>query len=90
MLDRRVYVDLLKTDDEGRLLTTATATKMDLASLRIVPVDGLAVRVHTDDADASGSQDHLIGNGVFRFNAALDDWVIELDRASLRHRSELR
>ena len=84
----RVYVDFLKTDDDGRLLLTCRGTLHDLAAQEVHLRDGLTLYVYSDDLDDHGNEDNLIAEGIVRFDAANDRWVLEVDEARIRHESD--
>lgn len=88
MSQPRIYVDFLKTDDDGRLVLTCMGTHRDLEAQALQLCDGLIVNVYSDDLDEHGQPDDLIAEGTVRFDAANQRWVLELDHASIRHASD--
>lgn len=88
MSEPRIYVDFMKTDDEGRLLLTCIGTRRDLDTQGIQLREGLVVSVYSDDLDEHGNRDDLVAEGTARFDAANHRWVLEIDRAAIRNASD--
>src|SRR5262245_60828430 len=84
----RIYADLMKTDDEGRLLLTTIGTASDLKQHGIALRDGLEVDFYADDADADGVRDDILFAGVVHYNQQLGAWVADVDWSGLRHASD--
>jgi hypothetical protein len=87
---QRIWVDFLKTDDAGRLLLTARGTIADLEREGLQLREGLKLSVYSDDADDAGKPDDLVATGIVRRDERVGRWVLELDRTTLGHRSELK
>ncbi len=85
----RIWIDFLKTDDAGRLLLSARGTVADLERDGVRLQDGLVLEVYGDDADDDGKPDDLVATGIVRRDEQIGRWVLELDRSTLTHRSEL-
>lgn len=85
----RVYVDFMKTDDEGRLRLKALGTVEDMRRLGITPSDGLTLQIYSDDLDERGRPDPLVASATFRYNSALNEWVLELPPGEVMHASDL-
>lgn len=90
MTDSRIYVDFMKTDDEGRLLLTCIGTRRDLEASAIELAEGLVLRVYSDDLDEQGNRDDLVADGIVRFDAANHRWVLEVDPKAIRNASDER
>lgn len=88
MTEPRIYVDFMKTDDEGRLLLTCIGTQHDLETHGIQLRDGLVLHVYSDDLDEHGNRDDLVAEGTARFDAANHRWVLEIDRHAIRNASD--
>jgi hypothetical protein len=86
----RISVDFLKRDRLGRLLLTTVGTTADLAKHGIERRDGLALAVYGDDADETGTPDHLIGEGVVSYDDAAKRWVLEIDWDGIHHETDSR
>jgi hypothetical protein len=84
----RVYADFNKMDDEGRLRLTCLGTQQDLDALGIELSEGLHLCFYTDDAQADGSSDALLVEGVVERDRS-QGWVARIDRAAIRHDSDL-
>ncbi len=85
---QRVYVDFLKTDDEGRLILSCYGTMQDLARYGIELKEGLALTFYSDDADDTGNPDDLIVQGVVQYDKTSNQWVALIDRNAIRHVSD--
>jgi hypothetical protein len=88
MSEHRVYVDFMKTDDEGRLLLTCIGTRRDLETQGVQLREGLVLCVYSDDLDEHGNRDDLVAKGVVRFDPANRRWVLEVDREAIRNASD--
>ncbi len=88
MNEARIYVDFMKTDDEGRLLLTCIGTRRDLTLQNICLREGLRLKVYSDDLDENGNRDDLITDGTVRFDSANQRWVLEIDRDTIRNVSD--
>jgi hypothetical protein len=86
----RIYVDLMKKDDQWRVQLTTVGTRRDLARLGIELEEGMLLHLYTDDANSVGVEDNLVFDGIARFDATANIWVAEIDWGALRHESELR
>jgi hypothetical protein len=85
----RIYVDLLKRDENGAVRLTTVGTRRDLAAAGIELREGLRVLLYTDDADDLGRPDALFADGIIHFNERLGEWVAVIDDGSIRHDSDL-
>ncbi len=85
---QRVYVDFLKTDDEGRLILSCYGTMQDLARYGIELREGLALTFYSDDADDAGNPDDLIVEGVVQYDKTSNQWVALIDWNAIRHVSD--
>ena len=84
-MPQRIFVDFMKTDDKRRLLLTTVGTRQDLTKYGIELRDGLVLSVYSDDLDAKGNRDDLIADGIVRFDAEQQRWVLEIDwKAEIR------
>lgn len=87
-MDDAVFVDFLKTDDQGRLRLNTIGARSDIARLGIVLTEGMAISVYSDDTDMDGSPDNLVAQGVVRRSTTTWEWVVEVDEAAIRHESD--
>jgi len=90
MNEPRIYVDFMKTDDQGRLLLTCIGTRRDLETQGIQLRDGLILHVYSDDLDEHGNRDDLVTDGIVRFDPDNRRWVLEIDRDAIRNASDLK
>jgi hypothetical protein len=86
----RVYHDLQKQDDHGRIKLTLLGTLRDLERHGIVLREGLPLAFWCDDADDRGEFDEIHIEGVVHYNDDEKCWVAELDWDSFRHASDER
>jgi hypothetical protein len=84
----RVWVDFMKVDDSRRLILTALGTRADLNRYGIELQDGMPLAVFSDDLNAEGHPDDLVGEGTVRYDPERDRWVLELDWGAIRHASD--
>lgn len=87
MNERRIYVDFMKVDNEGRLLLTCIGTRRDLEEQSIELREGLLLHVYSDDLDEHGNRDDLVAEGTVRFDSANRRWVLEIDHSVIRNAS---
>jgi hypothetical protein len=85
----RIYVDLLKIDGHRRLKLTPVGTREDLDRLGIVLVEGLSLRLYSDDLNDEGERDDFIFDGVAHFDESTETWVAAVDWDAIRHESDL-
>jgi hypothetical protein len=85
----RVWVDFLKTDNLRRILLTTIGTTRDLQMYGIKLKEGLPLPVYSDDKDESGKPDHLLADGVVRYDTESKRWLLEIDWTQVRHESDL-
>jgi len=90
MSDPRIYVDFMKTDDQGRLLLTCIGTRRDLETQGIQLREGLVLHVYSDDLDEQGNRDDLVADGIARFDPDNHRWVLEVDPDAIRNASDLK
>lgn len=83
----RIYADFQNLDDENRVRLNCRGTHTDLARMGLNLSDGLAVTLYTNDADEAGQPDDLVADGIVRMTSS-DEWVAEVDWASVRHTSD--
>ena len=88
MSEPRIYVDFMKTDDEGRLLLTCIGTRRDLEAQGILLSEGVVLHVYSDDLDEHGNRDDLVAEGIVRRDSVGGQWVLELDRKAIRSASD--
>lgn len=86
----RIYVDFLNTDDLRRLKLNLVGTREDLSRYRIEMRDGLRLLLYSDDADANGTRDDLLVEGIVTFDVGQSRWVAEINWDAIRHESDLR
>jgi hypothetical protein len=84
MDEPRIYVDFMKTDNEGRLLLTCIGTLRDLEAQSIQLREGLLLHVYSDDLDEQGNRDDLEAEGTVRFDPENRRWVLEIDHRAIR------
>lgn len=90
MSEPRIYVDFMKTDDQGRLLLTCIGTRRDLETQGVQLQDGLLLHVYSDDLDKDGNRDDLVADGIVRFDSDNRRWVLEIDRNGIQNASDLK
>lgn len=88
MSQPRIYVDFMKTDDEGRLLLVCLGTLRDIEAQGIELREGLVLHVYSDDADERGKRDDLVAEGTVRFHGVRRTWVLEIDPNGIRNASD--
>jgi len=86
----RIYVDLLKTDGQGRILLATVGTREDLSRQGIELEEGMILPLYADDLNSEGQRDDLVMDGVARFDAKTGEWVAEIERDAIRHESEVQ
>lgn len=84
----RIYVDFLKTDDEGRLILTCAGTLQDLAQHGIELRDGMVLTFYSDDADDEGKPDDLIVEGSVQYDSEARHWTAKIDWEAIKHASD--
>jgi hypothetical protein len=84
-MQRRIFVDFMKTDAARRLILTTLGTKQDLARAGIELREGLNLSVYSDDLNADGNPDNLLAEGVVHYDKDAKRWVLEIDWSGLRH-----
>ena len=84
----RIYHDLQKQDDQGRIKLTILGTLQDLERHGITVHDGLTLGFWCDDANDQGELDEILIEGVVRYNEEEKCWVADLDWDSFRHASD--
>lgn len=87
-MTKRIYVDFMKMDAEGRLLLTCIGTVRDLEAEHIQLTDGLVLPVYSDDLDAQGNRDDLVAEGIVRYDASNERWVLEVAQHAIRNASD--
>jgi hypothetical protein len=85
---KRIYVDFLKADDEGRLILSCYGTLRDLAHFGIELKEGLVLTFYSDDADDAGNPDDLIVQGVVQHDETSNQWVAVIDWSAITHVSD--
>jgi hypothetical protein len=75
----------------GRIgvILTARGTIKDLSRNAIELRERMVLRVYSDDADESGERDDLVAEGTVEFDEGLKVWVVWIDRAHIRHVSDV-
>ncbi|MGI8425037.1 MAG: hypothetical protein ACR2FO_00170 [Actinomycetota bacterium] len=79
MNNPRVFHDLMKTDNSGRLVLNLIGTRDDLKRQGIELREGLCLTFYSPDEDYAGERDDLVVEGVVRQDAASGEWVAEID-----------
>ncbi len=86
----RIYVDLLKTDGQSRILLTTVGTSEDLSRQGIELEEGMILPLYADDLNSKGQRGDLVMDGVARFDAKTGEWVAEIERDAIGHESEVQ
>lgn len=84
----RVNADLQKKSEPRSIKLTTIGSREDLARLGLTLVEGLNLRLYSDDADDTGRPDPLLFEGTARWDAEADCWVADVDWGSIRHASD--
>jgi hypothetical protein len=84
----RIYADFHNLDDENRVRLNSVGTSQDLNCLGLQLTDGLTLTLYSDDGDDFGKPDDILVDGVVRYSATENTWVVEADWTSLRHASD--
>jgi gamma-glutamylcyclotransferase (GGCT)/AIG2-like uncharacterized protein YtfP len=83
----RIYVDLRNADQQGRLRLTGGGTLSDLAAQGVELREGLHLLVYSADAQADGTNDDLVVEGIVERDRASGTWTARIDWDALRHDS---
>lgn len=83
---KRIWVDFMKTDDQGRILLTSRGTLNDLKAQHISLREGLELSVYSDDTGDDGKPDNLLAEGIVYH--ARNQWVLDLGARGVYHESE--
>ena len=83
----RIHVDLRDTDQQGRLRLNAAGTLSDLAAQGVELREGLRLLLYSVDAQADGTNDDLVVEGIVELDRASGTWAARIDWDALRHES---
>lgn len=88
MSNPKIYADFHNADARGRIRLNTTGTVEDLSAKGIELREGLAITLYSDDADANGNLDELLGDGTVTYSADEGCWVAAIDWDAIRHASD--
>ena len=90
MGEPRVYGDLMKRDDTGRLVLVCAGTTADIKHYGIVLQQDMLIPFWTDDADDYGNLDPLVYHGRVEFDAKQGYWTAVINEEEIRNLSETK
>ena len=83
----RIYADLRNADQQGRLRLNGAGTLSDLAAQGVELREGIHLLLYSVDAQADGTNDDLVVEGIVELDRASDAWVARIDWDALHHES---
>ena len=83
----RICADLRNDDQQGRLRLSGAGTLSDLAAQGVELREGLHLLLYSADAQADGTNDDLVVEGIVELDRASGTWVARIDWDALRHES---
>ncbi len=84
----KIYADLMRTDDQGRVILDTQGTINDLKKYNLKLSEGLMINFYSDDSDDKGNFDPLIFMGKVEYNSKIGKWTAVIDKDTIKHESE--